>query len=175
LHVGRTDEAAQLPNHSLPHDPVTPMKIALAIRALEETSQQADAEKLYGEGRRWWPEEDELFWERVNGIAYRGDFDALARFENEVGRAKLAKGYEPLGVLTTAVKARNLAAAKRTCPRSQNMSFRSDLCMLALARLGDNDDAFALAVRLFSDRVGRTPADEERIWLDSPWVPYTDL
>src|SRR5206468_2606751 len=88
LNVGRTDEAAQLANHSLAHDPFTPMKIALAIRALEETSQQADAEKLYGEGRRWWPEEDELFWERVNGIAYRGDFDALARFENEVGRAK---------------------------------------------------------------------------------------
>jgi hypothetical protein len=40
--------------------------------------------------------------------------------------------------------------------------------MLALARSGDVDAAFALADRLYPSRRGLTPADEERIWLDNP-------
>jgi len=175
LNVGRTGEAAELANQSLANDPFAPAKIALAVQTLEATGQSTDAEKLYNQDRRWWPEAEDSFWGRVHGITERGDFDALVRFESEAGRSSFAKGYEPVGVLSAAVKARNLAGAKRTCPLSQKLSFRSDVCMLVLAELRDTDDAFALAERLFPDRIGRSPADEERIFLDIPWVPGTDL
>jgi hypothetical protein len=40
--------------------------------------------------------------------------------------------------------------------------------MLALASLGDQDGAYAIADKLYPRRVGRTPAETERIWLDDP-------
>ena len=40
--------------------------------------------------------------------------------------------------------------------------------MLAFAKVGDLDSAFRLADLLYPSRRGRTPADEERIWLDNP-------
>src|SRR5207253_5077297 len=64
---------------------------------------------------------------------------------------------------------------RTTCPLTQADGPRRDLCMLAFARVGDVNDAFALVERQYPDRVGRSPADEERIWLDSPWVPDTDF
>jgi hypothetical protein len=40
--------------------------------------------------------------------------------------------------------------------------------MLAYGLVGDLDSAFRIADRLYPSRRGRTPADEERIWLDDP-------
>jgi hypothetical protein len=45
--------------------------------------------------------------------------------------------------------------------------------MLALARFGDLNSAFALADQLYPTRRGRTPGDEDRIWLDNP--DYTSV
>jgi tetratricopeptide (TPR) repeat protein len=173
--AGRMGQALELARQSLARDPYVPAKIALTLRMLEATGQQDEAERMYRQAQHWWPYDSDIFWDRASGIIDRGDVEALVRFEDEVGRDNQPRGYVPMGALAAAVKAGDVAAAQRTCPRSQQLSFRSDVCMLVLARLGDNDDAFALAERLFPDRVGRTPADEERIWLDSPWVPDTDF
>jgi hypothetical protein len=40
--------------------------------------------------------------------------------------------------------------------------------MLALSILGDQDGAYAIADKLYPRRVGHTPAETERIWLDDP-------
>jgi hypothetical protein len=40
--------------------------------------------------------------------------------------------------------------------------------MLALARLGDMDGAYRFANALYPSRLGRTPAEEEEIWLNKP-------
>jgi hypothetical protein len=40
--------------------------------------------------------------------------------------------------------------------------------MLDLAMLGDENGDYALADELYPRRVGRTPAETERIWLDEP-------
>ena len=40
--------------------------------------------------------------------------------------------------------------------------------MLVLSSLGDQDSAFAVADKLYPRRVGRTPAETERIWLNEP-------
>ena len=41
--------------------------------------------------------------------------------------------------------------------------------MLALARLGDLDRAFEFAGPLYPPRLGRTPAEEQALWLKQPW------
>ena len=40
--------------------------------------------------------------------------------------------------------------------------------MLAFAQLGDLEAAFGYAAELYPGRRGRTAAEDERIWLDSP-------
>lgn len=40
--------------------------------------------------------------------------------------------------------------------------------MIALAKTGDEDGAYAIANKLYPRRVGRTAAETERIWLDAP-------
>jgi hypothetical protein len=40
--------------------------------------------------------------------------------------------------------------------------------MIAFAAVGDLDGAYAVADKLYPRRVGRTPAETERIWLDDP-------
>jgi len=47
--------------------------------------------------------------------------------------------------------------------------------LLAFIRLGDKDDAFDLASRIYPNRIGRTLADEDRIWLDSPRFGDADI
>jgi hypothetical protein len=46
--------------------------------------------------------------------------------------------------------------------------------MTVLARLGDADGAFAIADKLYPNRIGRTAADEDRIWFDRPFVNGTE-
>ena len=47
--------------------------------------------------------------------------------------------------------------------------------MLTLARLGDVNGAVTTALGTYADRLGRTPAEEERIWLYSPRYNDTDI
>jgi hypothetical protein len=46
--------------------------------------------------------------------------------------------------------------------------------MLVFAELGDLDSSFVLADQLYPNRIGRTPAEEDRIFLDRPFVNGTE-
>ncbi len=181
--AGRMAEALGLAQHSLAADEFIAIKIALTLRMLEATGQADDAERLYQSSRRWWPANRFIIWDRVYGIIDRGDFDALERFRNEVAhdddpndwRENLQQDFGPVPLLREIAKSGDVARARRTCALDQPASFKRDLCLLAFERLGDEDDAMALALRTFPDRVGRSPADEERIFLDAPWVIDTDI
>ena len=172
---GRMIEALQLARHSLAADEFIPVKIGLTLRTLEATGQKEEAEQLYRRDQRWWPDDESIFWDRVYGMMDRGDFAALAQFKNEVRSGKLSAALEPVPPLASAVRSKNLSAARKACPVVQPGSFKRDLCMLVYARLGDNDDAFTLASQIFPDRVGRSPAEEDRVWLDSISVTDTDI
>jgi TolB-like protein len=158
--VGRNEEAAELSSLSLAHDPYMPNKIALMLRMLELTGQTSDAEQLYQQSGRWWPDDSEIGWNRLVGMIQRGDFKAAQRFDDEI------PGEHPVRPLLTAINGGSLGALRSACAKAQG--FQSIVCMLGLARLGDNDTAFALADKLFPSRRGRTPAEEDRIWLNDP-------
>lgn len=162
--VGRNDEAVQLARLSLAHDPYMPYKIGHMLRTLEVTGQSTEAADLYRQARRWWPKNQILYWNRFIGMLERGDFEALDRFQREAARDAGVQRPGPL--LGSAVKAKSVNAVGGAC--ANQPPDNQPLCMLAFAGVGDLDSAFRLADQLYPVRRGRTPADEERIWLDNP-------
>jgi hypothetical protein len=141
-----------------------PYKIGHMLRTLEVTGQSVEAADLYRQSRRWWPKQQILYWNRFIGILERGDFEALDRLQREAARDAGVQERAPL--LGSAVKAKSASAVRRAC--AHQPADNQSLCMLALARVGDLDSAFHLADQLYPSRRGRTPADEERIWLQNP-------
>ena len=173
IDVGRMREGADLAMHSLGNDQYIPAKIGLALRTLEAAGRSNEAEKLYGQGVRWWPEFP-LLAARVSGMIDRGDFGAIIAIESAIGRKNLPEGYDPLSRLALAVKSNSISDVRIECPEGISPSLKVHLCIIALARLGDLDRAYALVDVMYPRRVGRTPIEEDQIWLDSPFTPGTE-
>ena len=158
--VGRFAEARQMAALSLAHDSYMPAKIANMLRLSEVSGDTRDAADLDDQSSHWWPNNGWMSWLRLTGMIARGDFPAAQRFARETG--------QPIGsgAVLAAVNAKSLPAMRSACASAQDVE--GVVCMLAFGRMGDLDSAFALADRLYPSRRGRTPADEERIWLANP-------
>jgi TolB-like protein len=161
--VGRNSEAASLASLSLAHDQYMPAKIGFMLRMFEATGQTDAAADLYRRAVRWWPANGGIAGERLWGIVQRGDFEAARRFDREI------EGQSKPDPVLAAVAERSLAAVRTACPGSVAEGSDGVLCVLALAQFGDLDAAFALADRAYASRHGRSPADEDRIWLANPY------
>lgn len=160
--VGRTREALELARVSLAHDPYMPFKIAMALRALEANGQTQEADELYRKSTRWWPGNGPIFHFRISGMIQRGDFAAALKFSKE------ADPKAPVSPVLGALATRASASIKKACGRTDLQNIEPILCMLGLAQIGERDAAFALADRFYPSRQGRTPAEEDRLWLDDP-------
>lgn len=165
--VGRTNEALQLATNSLAHDPYDPDYTGMALRMSEAAGMHAEADALYREAVRGWPDADVIFWDRVYGMLAHGDFARLEEFQKELSSANRVRALEPAMPVIAAIKTNDVAAVRRQCPPTELPGLKADLCMLSLARIGDKDDAFTLAWRIYPNRIGRTPAEEDKLWLES--------
>jgi DNA-binding winged helix-turn-helix (wHTH) protein/tetratricopeptide (TPR) repeat protein len=163
---GRFDDALHLAQRSLARDPFFGAKIALVLRLLEAIGAGADAEALYRKAKGWFPHSDDFVWSRIGGMIDRGDNDAIEHFEKQVGRDALPSDYQPLTPIVAAVRTRSVPALKSACSNPRTDSMKAVFCMLQFARLGENDMAFALAQRLYPQRVAPTEAEEDSLWLD---------
>jgi DNA-binding winged helix-turn-helix (wHTH) protein/TolB-like protein len=172
--VGRMEEALGIATKSWGRDPYETNKIGLLLRMLEATGNSREAQRTYETTIRGWPNSGVIFWDRMYGILDRGDFDALAEFGKHAP-ADVASDVDPAQPVFAAVKARDLGKARRTCLVDQGPSFKRDVCMLALARLGDVKEAMDIAFVTYPNRIGRTPEEEERLWLDGPRYGDTDI
>jgi hypothetical protein len=166
--VGRFDQAVELTRLSYTHNPYDHFKIADMLKMFEFADDSDDARELYRQGVRWWPGfKDMFFRNRMFGRLDRGDFEAIRRIEQEVGAEHLPTGYRDSAALVAALRSKSPAAVTRTCAGADAFLIKIR-CMLAFSAVGDLDSAFALADKLYPTRVGRTPAETERIWLDEP-------
>jgi hypothetical protein len=166
--VGRFDESADLARLAHTHDVYVPTKIAWMLKTLEYSGEGDEARKLYEQGARWWPEYKDMFFRnRMYGLLEHGDFDAIQRLEQEVGASSVLPGYHNSVALVAALKSKSIAALRQACPPidAYLLNLR---CMIAFASLGDEDGAYAIADKFYPRRVGRTPGETERIWLDDP-------
>jgi hypothetical protein len=167
--VGRFDESMERTRLSHTHDLYVPTKIGFMLRMHEYAGESGEARDLYQQGVRWWPEFQPFFFRnRFWGLVDRGDFEAILRLEQEMGAKNLPPNYRGSSALVAALRSRSVVAAKRACTPVTENFLLNVRCMLALASLGDQDGAYAIADKEIPSQVGRTPAETERIWLDNP-------
>jgi TolB-like protein len=169
--VGRNREAVDRANLSYQHDPYAPAKITQAVRMLEVAGDTDSADSLYQQGARWWPDWP-FFRSRIYGMLQRGDFEALRH--DVVGSDVPEEVRRTSVVVADAVKTGSVSLAKRSCGDRKNGPL-GVLCMMAFAKLGDLDDAYAIADQLYPRQLGRTAAETERIWLDDPGGAPTEF
>lgn len=148
--VGRSAEALELARLALANDRYKPWKIARVVRLMERHGLTDEADELYRQGNKWWPNNNVLEAQRHNGILASGRFDELKQF-----------GIEPN--LLAAIRTRNVASLNLACSHDDAPGA---LCMLGLAHVGDYDGAFRWTERLYPRIRGRTPAEEQKLWLD---------
>ena len=166
--TGRFDESMELARLAHTHDVYVPTKIAWMLKAMEFAGESNEARKLHQQGVRWWPEYKDMFFRnRLYGLLARGDFEAILQLERDMGPTTPQPGYTDSRALVAALRSKSVPAAKKACPDADGF-FLNLRCMIALAIMGDQDGAYAIAAKLYPRRVGRTPAETERIWLDEP-------
>jgi DNA-binding winged helix-turn-helix (wHTH) protein/tetratricopeptide (TPR) repeat protein len=165
--AGRIDEATQLAQVSLANDPYKPAKLARMIRMFEATGGSDEAERLFREATRLWPDMPRLRASRLAGMAERGNYGAIERFLNAKADAPM---LDPAAVkeLLAARRMGDLPRARRACSANGLQSFTLSLCMTVLAGLGDTDGAFALARGLYPAWPAPPGTDEDQLWLDRP-------
>lgn len=167
LGVGRFDEAVELANLSYSRSPYSFFMIRSQLRMLEFVRDHDGARELYQQAIRWYPENKfSFFRNRLFGLIYLGDFDAMQRLEQEVG-ADLPADYPKSGPLLAAVKSKSRPALRKACATTEDYALGLR-CLIAFATIGDLDSAYAIADKYYPRRVGRTPAETEQIWLDEP-------
>jgi hypothetical protein len=171
LGVGRFDEAGELARLSYTHNPYDFFKISGMLHLFEFAGDADGARDLYQKGIRWWPEQKGRFFRsRLWGLLERADFGGMARVEQEVGADALPPNYQKSAPIADALRSKSVAALHRVCTDPQEFNLMAR-CMLALAIAGDANGAYTIADKFYVRRVGRTPAETERIWLDAPDSP----
>jgi tetratricopeptide (TPR) repeat protein len=165
--AGRMDEALQLASQSLANDPYKPAKLARMIWIDEATGNVRDADRVYREATRLWPDGGRMKFARALGMAERGDYAGLTAFADPHGDSWLFdKTSFPL--LMTAERKHDLARAQHACSANRLDWFTLGLCMTILADLGDRDRAFAIAGTLYPAWHARPRQDPEQFWLEHP-------
>jgi hypothetical protein len=171
--VGRIDESVELAKLAHTHDIYVPTKIGWMLKAMETDGDSEGARELYKQAAVWWPEYKFMFFRnRSFSLLDHGDLNAMLQLEREVDAKKLNPDYQDSSDLAAAMNSKSLAVAQGACRDADNW-FVNMRCMIALATLGDQDRAYAIADKLYPRRIGRTPAETERIWLDQPEATST--
>lgn len=166
--VGRLDESARLIRLSYSHDPFNSLKLNEMLRMLEFSDESDEAHSLFQKSVRWFPESRvQSFRSRLFGLIQRGDFVRMVSLEEETGAAGLPPDYIKSAAIVGALKSKSSQALRMVCAASEALALLSR-CMIAAAASGDEDFAYAIADKLYPRRVGTTPTQTERMWLDNP-------
>lgn len=185
--VGRNGEAVNYARMSLANDPYKPGKLGGLIGRLELLGRQTEAEENFHNGVRWWPTLPIFYWERANGMAQRGDLEAVARFAKESPPDLFPITRVMALGLADGVRDHRPDRVREVCrvqPQRPGDSFFTSVgtapgalffCLAAMSQLGDMSSAFALATSAYPDYRARTVADRQRRWLDHPATVPTSI
>jgi DNA-binding winged helix-turn-helix (wHTH) protein len=163
LETGRYSEALSFARVSIANDRYKTSKLTRLIRALEVNGEANEADEVYAQARRWWPKSERIQWGRRMGLIERGDLARLEAF----ARADGANGQPTLNLIH-ALRARDGEMAIRNCSGPDRSGPIEQLCLIVLAQLGKLDAAYARAELIYPRMKGRTPQEDERLWLDRP-------
>lgn len=163
--VGRVNESLELARLALANDPYKPAKLARLIRSLEATGNRDEAERVYNQATRWWPDYSGLAWMRLVGMLQRGDDAAAEAFEARISHNPLDR--PAANSLFAALRTGDRLRAQLTCAATGLSQLTRALCMTSFSRLGELDSAFSIARALYPSLKGASEADEDRRWLEN--------
>ena len=165
--AGRIDESAQLASQSLANDPYKPAKLARMLRMLEVSGQRDEAEQVYREAMRLWPDNrGRIRGSRLAGLAEAGNYAGLATFADPATDGPMI-GSPVFNALLTAQHKHDREGAEHACGSPGVTDFTLSLCMTILADLGDFDRSYAIAATLYPAWKAPKP-DDDSFWLDHP-------
>jgi len=163
--AGRIEESVQLARQSLANDPYKPAKLARMIRMLEVSGQSTEAEKVYREAIRLWPDNiGRIRASRLAGLAEAGNYAGLAAFADPAIDAPMI-GPQMFAKLLAAQRKHDLGGGRQACAAKNLTAFTLSLCMTILADLGDFDGSYAIAASFYPAWKAPRTADDE-FWLD---------
>ncbi len=166
--AGRFEEAFELTRINYAQDPYVPTKISNVLQAYEFGNQTEEAQELFAKAVRWWPEfKGNFLTNRATAKFARSDLDGLAELFRQEGKDATPPYAVGLVDLVDAARAKSLPGVRAVCGRDIP-GFTAAFGAIMLAQLGDFDGAFAVTDRVYPRRLGSTPAETERIWLDQP-------
>lgn len=165
--AGKVDESVQLAGVSMANDPYKPAKLARMGRMFEEAGRADDADRIYRQAIRLWPDETRIRASRLLGMAEGGNYSGLERFVDPNLDQQMLDP-KPLSSLLAAERMHDLPSAERACAANGLKVFTLRLCMIILANLGDLDRSFSIASGLYPPWVAAPGTDEDRLWLDHP-------
>ncbi|HWC55613.1 MAG TPA: toll/interleukin-1 receptor domain-containing protein [Sphingomicrobium sp.] len=168
--VGRNREATELARISLALDQYRTFRIGLMLRMLEVTGQTVEAADLYERSTHWYSDDHDIIWYRAGGMYLRGDFEAAQQFHRQLSDGARSN-FHPVAGLVSALKSNSASRVRSACAHVSQEDGGTLQCMLGLARVGDLDGAYRFADDNYPSRRGRTPAEEERLWLEAPNPP----
>ena len=108
-------EALELARLAIANDRYKMWKIARLLRTLEAEGHSGEAERLYREGNRWWPNHEILMWSRWLGLVTRGNFDGIVRFEKGIPLDVMPLEDRTRPDVLRAIRTGNAAAARKLC------------------------------------------------------------
>ena len=166
--VGRIREAGWLARIAYAKDPYYSANAGVLLHLLEISGRHREAETVYAEAIRKWPNSWTLRWNRIMGLSARGDLASLERFARTIPQSTFTFDAEVLQQILAAHRARDRKQMTRSCAADNLRWSTQQVCVAALAAAGEIDASFALAFSLYPKQAGGNAAEDEAMWLERP-------
>ena len=175
FNAGRFDEALQFARTALAGDPFHPHKLRIVIRTLIVLGQKEEAEALFAKAARWWPNHQDIYWDRLHAYSLVGDLDGAGQSLREMPPQILPRPKQDISAMLRAYRDRDAPRLRAICFDPDAGYLLESFCLTALNGINDRASAMRLAQRLFSPATGSSARETEGIWLDDPHIGMEPL
>jgi len=175
FNAGRFEESSQLARIGLTGDPFHPHKLRRVIKTLIVLGEKEEAERLFAKAIRWWPNHEDLHWDRLNAYALTGDLDSVEAVIGQLPPSLLGGARAEITSMLLAFRAGDRMRLRSLCLSPDTGYLTLSLCLTALHRLDDRDTALEVAGRLFPRAVGATASETEANWLRHPYYGISPM
>ncbi|MFL6759572.1 tetratricopeptide repeat protein [Sphingomonas sp.] len=166
--VGRFREALDYDRLAVAAMPYMAGRLSASTMLLESLGLRTRAAQQFQRARRWWPEFDRLFADRIEGILDRGNIEDAAGLVATMPANVDVIDRSAVRSIAADVGARRRQPVRLRCLSPSIENSLTYFCLVALVRCNDLDGAFVLADRLFPTLVADDPKEEDRLFLERP-------
>ena len=163
--VGRFREALTYDRLAVAAMPYMAGRLSASTMLLEGLSLRTRAAQQFERVRRWWPEFDQVFALRIEGILDRGSVEDAAAFVATMPADVNVIDRSAVASIANDVATRQTQRVRSQCLLAPIEDGLSYFCLVALARGNDIDGAFMMADRLYPTLIADDPKDEDRLFI----------